>query len=188
MNPHPIQCRCGSLKGEVSHIEAGIRAVCYCRDCQAYAHVLGEATSVLDAVGGTDVVATQGRYLRFTSDTRTLACLSLSPRGLLRWFAACCSTPIANTPRNWGLPYAGLVHTCLGTVQPIERSWPKVQMRVNTHGASGAVPRMGWSQYLPMATFVPRMLGAGLSGAYRRTPFFDEHGVPRVEVRLAPRR
>jgi hypothetical protein len=134
------------------------------------------------------VVATQGPYVRFTSDTRTLACLSLSPRGLLRWYAACCRTPIANTPRNWRLPYAGVVHACLSAVQPIERSWPKVQIRVNTHGASGPVPRTGWTQYLSMAAFAPRMLASRLSGAYRCTPFFDEGGVPRAEVYVAPRR
>lgn len=188
MKLHPIQCRCGALKGELSHVRRGIRAVCYCRDCQAYAHALGEAASILDVLGGTDVVATQARDVRFTSDTRSLACLSLSPRGLLRWYAACCRTPIANTPRDWRLSYAGLVHTCLATAAPIERSWPKVQMRVNTQGASGPVPHMGWTQYLPMSLFVPRMLGSRLSGAYRETPFFDQRGAPRAEVRLASHR
>ena len=188
MQTHPFQCRCGTLKGEVARPERGVRAVCYCRDCQAFARELGDPGAVLDELGGTDVVATQSRYVRFTSDTRTLACLSLYPRGLLRWYASCCRTPIGNTPRDWRLPYIGLVHACLGTVEPLKRSWPRVQLRVNTKGASGAPPRMPWTQFLPMLAFMPRMAAARLSGAYRQTPFFDEQGKPRAEVRLAARR
>ncbi len=55
---HRFQCRCGALQGEVLRPERGVRAVCYCGDCQTYAHLLGEASLVLDPLGGTDVVAT----------------------------------------------------------------------------------------------------------------------------------
>jgi hypothetical protein len=115
---HRFQCQCGTLKGEITQPDKGVRAVCYCRDCQTYAELLGHPQRVLDPLGGTDVVATQARYIRLTSGTEALACLSLSPKGLLRWYAQCCSTPIANTPRNWKLPYVGLVHTCLGHPGP----------------------------------------------------------------------
>lgn len=188
LDTHPLQCRCGMLKGEVAQPRRAVRAVCYCRDCQAFARELGEPGAVLDAFGGTDVVATQARYVRFTSDTRTLACLSLYPRGLLRWYASCCRTPIGNTPRDWRLPYVGLVHTCLGTVTPVEHSWPRVQLRVNTRSAAGPTPAMPLTQFLPMAVFIPRLLAARLSGAYRQTPFFDDRGKPRAVVNLAARR
>ncbi|HET8746610.1 MAG TPA: DUF6151 family protein [Ramlibacter sp.] len=138
---HRFQCACGKLQGEIRQPRHGVRAVCYCRDCQAYAHLLQRADQVLDASGGTDVVATPASNVAITAGREQLACVSLSPRGLLRWYAACCGTPIANTPRNWKLPYVGLVHTCLHQPDPLERSFPRVALRVNTKSAHGPVPR-----------------------------------------------
>ena len=185
---HRFQCQCGALQGEIGQPERGLRAVCYCGDCQAYAHLLGKPQFVLDPLGGTDVVAIQSRYVSFTTGTQTLACLSLSPRGLLRWYAKCCSTPIANTPRNWKLPYVGLVHTCLRQPEPLEQSFPEVQMHVNTGRAKGRPPRVG--RVGGMARFAGlalRLAGSRLNGAYRETPFFDAEGVPIAEVVVAPR-
>ncbi|MFZ2237575.1 MAG: DUF6151 family protein, partial [Dokdonella sp.] len=42
-----------------------------------------------------------------------LACMSLSPNGMLRWYASCCSTPIGNTPRDRNMPYVGVVSACV---------------------------------------------------------------------------
>ena len=165
-----------------------MRAVCYCTDCQAYAHLLGQPQHVLDALGGTDIVATQSSNVRFTAGTPQLACLSLSPRGLLRWYAKCCDTPIANTPRDWKMPYAGMVHTVLERPDPVERSFPPVQMHVNGKSAHGKPPG-GWPvrATLKFGTMMLRFLAARLRGGYRVTPFFDAHGVPVVPVQVAPR-
>ena len=57
MSSHPIRCRCGKLQGEISHAELGTRAVCYCHDCQAFAHFLGAAEEYFDPLGGTEIVA-----------------------------------------------------------------------------------------------------------------------------------
>jgi hypothetical protein len=186
--PQPFQCRCGALRGEIVHTERALRAACYCRDCQAYAHVLGEGARVLDTHGGTEVVVTQAAYVRITGGQAQLACLSLSPRGLLRWYARCCSTPIANTPRDWRLPYVGMVHTCLHHPRPLEHAFPGVQLRVNTKSAHGTPPPAsrvaGTARFLRTAL---RLVYARLSGAYRRTPFFDGDGAPVVPVRVVER-
>jgi hypothetical protein len=148
---------------------------------------------VLDPQGGTEVVATHARNLAFTSDTLSLACLSLSPRGLLRWYARCCGTPIANTPRNWKVPYVGLVHTCLRQPEPLERSFPVVQMRANRKRAKGQPPpgSMGGlgnlGGMLRFGGVAARLVAARLGGGYRSTPFFDRHGAPVVDVVVAPR-
>ncbi len=184
---HRFECRCGALQGEVRRPAHGVRAVCYCGDCQTYAHLLGNAQSVLDALGGTDVVATQARNVVITSGASELACLSLSPNGLLRWYAKCCKTPIANTPRNWKMPYVGLVHTCLSRPEPIEQSFPKVRLRVNTKGAKGQPPKAGKFGFVPFAGLALRLTGAMLSGGYRNTPFFDSGGAPITEVLVASR-
>lgn len=185
---HRFQCQCGALQGEIREPHRGVRAVCYCRDCQAYAHLLGQPQRVLDPLGGTDVVATQSRYVSFTSGTQTLACLSLSPQGLLRWYAKCCGTPIANTPRHWKLPYVGLVHTCLRQPEPLEQTFPQVQLQVNTRSAKGRPPRAGTLDGMArFAALVLRLAGSRLSGGYKATPFFDAKGVPVAEVTVAAR-
>ena len=185
---HRFQCQCGAIQGEIDQPQRGVRAVCYCGDCQAYAHLLGQPQRVLDPLGGTDIVAMQSRYVRFTSGTQALACLSLSPKGLLRWYASCCGTPIANTPRDWKLPYAGMVHACLHRPDPLEQSFPAVQMRVNTRSAKSEPPRT--NQLKAMARFAGlalRLTGSRLAGGYKATPFFDASGTPIAEVVVASR-
>ena len=110
---HPLRCRCGTLKGYVSHPEKVTRGVCYCRDCQAFAHFLGTTGDILDEMGGTDVVATLPKYVTFTQGVDALACMSLTETGMLRWYASCCNTPIGNTPRDFKVSHVGLIHTCL---------------------------------------------------------------------------
>ena len=45
------------MKGKARQVDPsrGLRLACYCDDCQAYAHYLDQANSVLDAWGGTDL-------------------------------------------------------------------------------------------------------------------------------------
>lgn len=179
MAVHRFQCRCGALKGELAEPALGVRAACYCKDCQAFARLLGQADAVLDAQGGTEVVAIQSRHVRFTSGMPVLACMSLYPKGLLRWYASCCNTPIANTPRDWKLPYASMVHSCLRQPDDYERAFPRVDLRVNTKTALGPTPRDARAGgLLHFGRGLLRILTARLTGGYRDTPFFDSHGKP----------
>lgn len=182
---HPIQCRCGALKGELAVTRAANHGVCYCRDCRTYAFVLGRAGDVLDSLGGTDVIATLPRYVRFTAGIDKLACLSLSPRGALRWYASCCNTPIANTPRDYRMPYAGFVRACLESgIRPIEEVFGPVNMRVNTSSVRGRVSTMPLTTVLAVLKFLSWLVPARLKGEYRLTPFFDGVGQPVVAVRV----
>ena len=185
---HRFQCTCGRVCGEILQTRNAVRAVCYCRDCQTYAHLLQRADQVLDAIGGTDVVATPANNVAISAGSEHLACVSLSPRGLLRWYAGCCGTPIANTPRDWKLPYVGLMHTCLRQPDPLERSFPQVEMRVNTKSAHGPVPRnTGLPGRLRFLRMVMRLTGMRLTGAYQTTPLFSESGEPVVAPHVAGR-
>ncbi len=174
MNPHPLRCRCGRLQGSVEPARSTQRVICYCRDCRAFAYHLG-GNDVLDAQGGTEIVASLPSKLRFDAGSDALACLSLSPRGLLRWYAACCGTPIANTPRNPKIAYVGLVHSGLEQgAPPLAQSFGPLRMAVNTGGALGPVrktPALATAGSLfGLAT---TLLGARLSGGWRDNPFFD---------------
>jgi hypothetical protein len=178
--PHKLKCQCGSLTGEVSNTEFSMHAICYCKDCTAYAVYLGAKERVLDPMNGTDIVATQSKNVAFTRGVENLACMSLSPNGLLRWYAKCCNTPIANTPRDWRVPYVGLVHACLE--KPLAKSFPPVQMHVGTKSAKGKPPSTGLAQVRAILGFMPRILWARLVGTYKQTPFFTASGEPVAGV------
>lgn len=178
---HPLRCRCGTVQGRVLQPQQAMgRGVCYCKDCQAYAHFLGRADDVLDVHGGTDVIATHPQHVVIDQGLDALACMSLSPRGLLRWYASCCRTPIGNTARNAKTAYVGLVHTCLeGAGVPIERSFGPVTLRLNVASASVPVAERSHQLLGSAWRFMRTIFGARISGSYKRSPFFDaDSGMP----------
>jgi len=168
------------LTGNVSHPEKVSRGVCYCKDCQAFAHFLGAPSDILDEMGGTDVVATLPKYVNFTQGIEVLACMSLTENGMLRWYASCCDTPIGNTPRNFRISHVGLVHTCLeDPTRTLESSFGPVRMRAHTKHAKGKPKSMPISTIASVVRFLSLLIRARLDGSYKHTPFFaSDRGTP----------
>ena len=187
---HPLRCRCGTVQGHVDQAAVVNHGVCYCKDCQAYAHFLGKAGEILDEMGGTDVVATLPKYVTFTRGKKSLACMSLTEKGLLRWYARCCNTPIGNTARDPKFPFVGLVHNCLeGPSKSLESSFGPVRMQVNTRSAKGKPRSMRMSTFMSVLGFGKSMLRARLDGSYKSTPFFDPNrGTPVVKPKVLSRK
>jgi hypothetical protein len=186
---YPLQCACGQLKGTLVAGAKYMRAVCYCRDCQAYAESLGEPGKILDANGGTDVVASLQSHVRFTDDIEQLACLSLTERGLLRWYAACCGTPIANTPRDPKISYVGIIHTALDRdASHLDSTFGPPQLATNVDTARGAVASSGVRTLTATLRIIARIVQARIDGSWRRSPFFGSDFRPVVKPRvLGPR-
>jgi hypothetical protein len=170
---HPIRCRCGTLQGHIVSSASAVRAVCYCADCQAYARFLA-TPGVAGEDGGTEVVASLPRYVELTAGLEALACLSLSERGLLRWYASCCNTPVGNTPRTPKVPYVGVIHSCLEG-SPLEASFGRRCLAVNTKSARNKVRSTLMASTVGVLALMASSLGARVSGAYRSNPFFA-HG------------
>jgi hypothetical protein len=103
-----FHCRCGEVRGRVKNAsaDAANHMVCYCDDCQAYAHHLGRA-DLLDSHGGSDIVQVAPASVVFDRGADRIAGLRLTPRGLYRWYASCCNTPLGNTTRPF-LPFVGI--------------------------------------------------------------------------------
>src|SRR5258705_1066949 len=178
---HPLQCKCGTLKGYVSPPDMANRAVCYCKDCQAFANFLERpGDAVLDELGGTEIVATLPKHVHLTQGLDALVCMSLSDHGLLRWYASCCDTPIGNTPRDFKTPYVGLIETCLKSNSPsLQESFGPVLMVLNTKSARGRVKSTPVNNLATMLVVMQSVIGTRLSGAYKRNPFFGtEMGTP----------
>lgn len=169
-----FRCRCGALQGEVEPAAAYLRAVCYCRDCQAFARALDREQDVLDSKGGTDIVALRPSGVRFTAGREQVACLSLSPKGLLRWHSACCRTPFANTPRDPKLPYVGVLASCMAA-EPgaLDAAFGPRRMALGTDSARGEVAATPVRTVLGVVRIMWGVLRARLSGRHRDNPFFD---------------
>jgi hypothetical protein len=103
-----IRCRCGQVEGAVADPSPKTtnRVVCYCDDCQAFVHHLGRA-EFLDEHGGSDIVQVAPAALAFSRGAEHIAGLRLTPKGLYRWYASCCKTPLGNT-LGPGLPFVGI--------------------------------------------------------------------------------
>ena len=93
-----LACRCGSIHGWARGIAPNSvnRAVCYCDDCQAFLHYLDRA-DLLDAHGGTDVVQLPPNAVVFDQGAERIVAVRLTPKGMHRWYAGCCKTPLGNT-------------------------------------------------------------------------------------------
>ena len=169
----PVRCRCGEFEALLRFPERAGRAVCYCRDCQAFARFLGNPERILNDLAGTDVIATSPRFLRIVRGEQQLRCMSLSETGLLRWYTACCRTPIGNTPRDPKLSYVGLVHNCLaGSPLELDAAFGPAKVAVNTASASGNVTTTPWHTFRAVLKIVRNVAGTRLSGRYRDNPFF----------------
>jgi hypothetical protein len=82
------------------------RIVCYCDDCQAYAHWLRREDG-LDAHGGSELVQVAPATLSFDRGQARIRGLRLTAKGLYRWYASCCNTPLGNTLQP-GVPFVGI--------------------------------------------------------------------------------
>jgi len=179
-----LQCTCGNVQGEFRSIEKTNRGICYCRDCQAFAHFLGKPDQILDKQGGTDVIQTMPDNIRFTEGTDKLACMRLRSNGLIRWYSRCCQTPIANTPANYKLPYVGVVHNCLEQDQAasLDSVFGPVKACVNTQSAWGHPKPAGHGFLSTLFRVGIWVLRSRLTDGYRQTPFFEvETGRPIVK-------
>src|SRR5262245_21110924 len=187
----PLRCACGALRGVLRSVtpRRGNRCICYCDDCQAFAHFLGRADSILDRHGGTAIFQTSPARLEILEGRENLASMQLrAGSSLVRWYAACCRTPIGNTPADSRIPFVGVIHGCMdlaaaGTsadavLGPVRGGF----FRRFARGDAADLPEAHFvRQILRLGRIV---LGARLRGDQRRSPFFGPDGKPSVAPRV----
>lgn len=187
----PLRCRCGALRGVALGVTpgSGNHVVCTCEDCQAYLHFLGRA-DVLDVRGGTRIFQLTPAQLRITEGADRLACVRLTEKGVLRWYAECCRTPVANSSSRARLPFAGILHTILDPAldaRTRDAALGPVLATVFPHLAIGGL--LPGESARPPARLILRSIAliarAALRGAHRPSPFFDPGtGRPVVTPKL----
>jgi hypothetical protein len=183
---HSIRCNCGKLKGTLNRNDYVNRCVCYCADCQAFARFLKRENEILDERGGTSIIQTIPANVTFTEGIENLTCMRLTANGLLRWYAACCNTPIGNTPPTLNPSFIGLIHNCLSSDQNLlDRAFGPVRMHVNTKYAIGEDKPKSTGLLSGTFRIIGMVLKARLDGNYKQTPFFVlESGAPIVTPKV----
>jgi hypothetical protein len=172
-----IQCNCGQFKAKLDHFpsETPGRLGCYCDDCQAYMIHLGR-TELLDKAGCTEIVPVYPRNVSIVSGESMLECIRLSDKGMYRWVASCCNSPIGNTApgRAWVGVHAHMfkargssyLNDTLGPIKSrILGKYAKGQP------APGTPMKM---DFTAMKTVLPFMLKGVLRKAAWPSPFFRD--------------
>jgi hypothetical protein len=185
-----LQCRCGQVAGRLARAapETVNRVICYCADCQAFLHHLGRA-DWLDAQGGSDIVQVAPSALSFQRGAERIEAVRLSPRGLYRWYASCCKTPVGNTVSP-GIPFVGIgVHVFDGGLAGADEVFGKPRAAIYGQYAIGSPPP--GSTKPPVALIVRSLgliLGWRLRGMTWPHPFFDRASrEPKLPVKILSR-
>ncbi len=183
-----LRCRCGNVEGRVADASpANVnRVVCYCDDCQAFAHYLGRP-DLLDAHGGTDIVQVAPARLRFHRGDEHIVGVRLTPRGLHRWYAGCCDTPLGNTVGP-GIPFVGIVAEVFrgdGGRGPDAYFGPASGAIMGKFAVGGAPPGPTGLQLGLLLRAIRKVLGWRPMGRTWPHPFFArETGAPSHPVKV----
>lgn len=179
-----ISCRCGQFGAKLKNVspKTGSHVQCYCKDCQAGAIALG-AEDTLMPRNGSDIYQTIPSNLEPTKGQEHLACLRLSPKGLMRWYASCCDTPVFNTLGGTKLAFVGVsVPAMRGDA--IDKAIGKVVAVVHTKDAPfGKEPLKDYGFNKAGFGVLSRHFGALMRGQAKDTPLFKD-GLPVVEPRV----
>ena len=167
-----VACVCGSFRATIREAseKTDTHAVCYCVDCRAFARHLGQEARVLDASGGSELYQVQPWQVEIREGREHLKVLQLAPKGLYRWYAACCDTPVCNTIGTPKIPVASFVAANLDA--PPDTLGPLV-VRYKPDQATGPVPDDRGSTLRFAYRTARNGLRSRLSGKWRQTPFFD---------------
>lgn len=169
-----VSCRCGQVRAtlDVREPRKLTRAVCYCADCQAFAHHLGRA-DLLNEKGGSDIVPLPPAALVFHQGRDRIAAVRLSPKGVHRFHATCCNTPLGNAvgPK---VPFVGLFASVVAGPgrKPDDLMPPPVGGVFGEYAIGGTPPGTEGRRAAIMAPLVLRMIGWRIAGMVWPHPFW----------------
>lgn len=170
----PLRCRCGQLQGVLVDLQPDScnHVVCYCDDCQAFGRFLG-TDGMMNDRGGTNIVQVYPAKIRITAGAEQLRLVRLSEKGLLRWYTACCRSPVGNMLNSARSPFVGLFPGLL-TEEGRAAAGPvvgQIQGRFAIGGCpTGVHPKAPAGVLWRSVLFLVRGLW---NGAQAPSPFFD---------------
>jgi len=141
---------------------------------------LGNPKDVLDAQGGTEIVQMAQSKFQILEGKEHLAAVKLSDAGMIRWYAACCQTPLGNTLANVRVNFIGLIHNFLKQNQMDSDFGTSIAM-VNTDTALGNSKPAQRGLPGVIVRFIWIVITSFLSGNYKHSALFSSSGLPYVE-------
>lgn len=172
----PFACVCGVVHGSLDVTPRGGRHLtCACKSCRSAEVHLGQPDP---GAAGVAIYQTTPDRITIDAGHDRLAVMRLSPKGLFRWHATCCNSPLFNTMPGPGLPFVGVLVARIPDPDPLG----PVMARVNIPTVSGK-PR---NEGIMASTFglLRRAMQAKLTGRGKRTPFFSPDGSPTAPVHV----
>ena len=176
-----FSCRCGQVSGTVAGYQRSQanRVVCYCSDCRGFINWLQRPDHLM-AHGGVDILHLAQGDVRITQGHDQLGCMRLSPKGMFRFYATCCSTPLGST-MSGGFPLVGFPTTILDASVDREQVLGPA-LTVNGGSALGGSIKDRKLAVLAMMLRVGTLLARWkITGRGKPSPYFDAQGQPVVK-------
>jgi len=182
-----FKCGCGLIKGVANKVTPTLatRVVCYCDDCQTFAHTLQHENVVLDAHGGTDIIQLPMSYINITEGTEHIRCLKLTTKGMFRWYAGCCNLPIGFT-MSAGVPFVGVIRNFIENPDSHDKYFGPSLGRLQTKFANGELPINKNERSMLSIVFksLSKLLIWKLKGFSKPSAFFDAKGNPVSQPKI----
>lgn len=186
MPDSPLKCACGTVQGVAKQVTptTGIRLVCHCDDCQAFANYLELNTNqplrILDDCGGTEIFQMPIAYVEINQGEEQLRCLKLSPKGIIRWYTDCCKTPVGNT-LSASMAFIGVIHSFMDDQGQRDQNLGPIKGYLQTSHAKKTVDSKPNHPKFPIGLtlkIVANLLKWKLKGLNQPSAFFDSNGHP----------
>lgn len=175
------RCRCGEFKAQISGEGKSSHVVCYCRDCQAFAHFLGRETAILNPQGGSSIVQIAHHRIKIEQGAAQLAIMRLSPKGLFRWYSRCCHTALGNSLADSRGCFLGMISDSLEPALVAEFGPPIAALATASAICDSSQQRPAeYGLYKVLWNFAGLVLHSRISGAYQQSQLFDSAIVGQI--------
>ena len=179
----PLQCLCGRVRGVAREVSPRTvnHSICYCHDCRAFVHWLGH-DELLEAHGGVPLVQLARARLEISAGFDQVRCMRLSSKGMYRWYAACCRSPLGNTVPS--IPFVGVARSALqleGST-PLARYGPVLFAQAGK--ASGGPPADAKLSLRGLLHVVRLISSWFVRGLGHPTPLFHRNNQPVKEPQV----
>lgn len=173
-----LSCVCGQVQGKTQNVTAqsGNRVHCCCADCQKFAMFLDQDKQVLDEYGATDIFQMPIAHLTLTQGHDQLGLIRLTKKGINRWYAKCCNTPIGNTLGSKA-PFIGVIHTFMQHAQSRDQELGKTCGYIHIESAKEPVPiALQTSLFRVSMRVLGKLINWKLRGLNQPSVFFNQDG------------
>ena len=174
-----VRCFCGKVNGVLKIVKKDLfYAQCFCCDCQNYAKHLESEDKILDQYGASSLIQTYPKYLTLLEGKEHINCVQIKEKGLLRWYANCCNSPLANTMTNPRVPFISISTQVLKfkSKEEKERLLGPVSVKAFAMYAKGKKPKNSHDRFPKsyMISMLYFMLRGAITGKFKPHPFFKD--------------